>query len=326
MTALADIPAGAEVQNGTVGDYGTPSDYNEVVGASTPGRFRSLFFEGPAQGADPRGNTLFGEGYNLNDDLDGPEIASELGFGWVLASYDSDLVDTGTCQVGGSIASPSSPTTKLKAGTVEADVVGHLMFVTGGTGALQCGRVVSFVDGTLIATLSAITPWTTVTNATSTYSIHADTASAKLKYFPVSGDPLDLGSWALGRYSASVTHELTANTHVLRNTNGDAILTVTPTNTTLSSNALTFAGNWVLDSSTGNKIGTATSQKLGFWNATPIVQPASAAQAVLSLDVDVTGADTVDKAALNANLSAIQTLVNRLRTDLISVGIIKGAA
>lgn len=33
------------------------------------------------------------------------------------------------------------------------------------------------------------------------------------------------------------------------------------------------ARDWVLDTTTGTKIGTATSQKLGFYNATPIVQP-----------------------------------------------------
>ncbi|PJA00238.1 hypothetical protein COX76_02255 [Candidatus Kaiserbacteria bacterium CG_4_10_14_0_2_um_filter_50_16] len=35
------------------------------------------------------------------------------------------------------------------------------------------------------------------------------------------------------------------------------------------------ANNLVLDTTTGTKIGTATTQKLGFWNATPIVQPAN---------------------------------------------------
>lgn len=86
------------------------------------------------------------------------------------------------------------------------------------------------------------------------------------------------------------------------------------------------ATNLLIGSTTGTKIGTATSQKLSFWNATPIVQPASANQAALSLDVDVTGVDTVDKAAINSNFSAIQTLVNQLRLDLVAAGIIKGAA
>lgn len=56
------------------------------------------------------------------------------------------------------------------------------------------------------------------------------------------------------------------------------------------------------------------------------IAKASADQAVLALDVDVTGADTVDKAAINTNFTAIQTLVNQLRSDLIAAGVIKGAA
>lgn len=36
---------------------------------------------------------------------------------------------------------------------------------------------------------------------------------------------------------------------------------------------MTDAKNIILNTSTGTKIATATSQKLGFWNATPIVQP-----------------------------------------------------
>lgn len=77
---------------------------------------------------------------------------------------------------------------------------------------------------------------------------------------------------------------------------------------------------------TGTKIGTGATQKLGLWGVTPVVQPASADQAALTLDVDVTGADTVDKSAINTNFTSIQTLVNQLRSDLVAAGIIKGAA
>ena len=77
---------------------------------------------------------------------------------------------------------------------------------------------------------------------------------------------------------------------------------------------------------TGSQIGETTGQLIAFHGKTPIGQAASADQAVVSLDVDVTGADTVDKAAINANFSAIQTLLNRLRLDLTNKGLIKGAA
>lgn len=84
--------------------------------------------------------------------------------------------------------------------------------------------------------------------------------------------------------------------------------------------------NIVVNTTTGTKIGTSTSQKLAVFNQTPIVQPASADQAALSLNKDVGGADTVDVGALNGNFTNIETLVNQLRSDLIAFGIIKGSA
>jgi hypothetical protein len=42
---------------------------------------------------------------------------------------------------------------------------------------------------------------------------------------------------------------------------------------------LADAGNITVGTTTGTKIGTATTQKLGFYNATPVVQPAAVANA-----------------------------------------------
>lgn len=84
--------------------------------------------------------------------------------------------------------------------------------------------------------------------------------------------------------------------------------------------------NIIVGSTTGTQISTTTNQKIGFHGSSPVIQSASANQAVLSLDVDVTGTDTVDKAAINTNFTNIQTLVNQLRTDLINKGLIKGSA
>lgn len=76
----------------------------------------------------------------------------------------------------------------------------------------------------------------------------------------------------------------------------------------------------------GVTICTSTTQKLAFHGSTPVAQQAGAAQAILALDVALTGADTVDLTALNADMSAIQTLVNEIRQCLIDLGLIKGAA
>jgi hypothetical protein len=82
---------------------------------------------------------------------------------------------------------------------------------------------------------------------------------------------------------------------------------------------ITDGENLILGSTTGTKIGTATTQKLAFFNSTPVVQPASAAQAAA---VAASGGDSPTEAEFNA----VVTLVNRLRTDLIALGLIKGSA
>lgn len=61
--------------------------------------------------------------------------------------------------------------------------------------------------------------------------------------------------------------------------------------------------NLVTDTTTGTKIGTATTQKIGFYNATPIVQGSSVA--------DAAGGATVDaeaRAAINAVISRLEAL------------------
>lgn len=76
----------------------------------------------------------------------------------------------------------------------------------------------------------------------------------------------------------------------------------------------------------GLKLGTAATQKLGFWGATPVVRPASASQAAVTMaSVGATNSSDVS-ATINANFTALATLVNQLRADLVTVGAIKGSA
>ena len=76
----------------------------------------------------------------------------------------------------------------------------------------------------------------------------------------------------------------------------------------LDSTALTVtdAVNIVIGSTTGTKIGTATTQKLGLWNATPVVQPTGI--------VDVSGGATVD--------AEVRTAFNALLAKLEAVGLL----
>lgn len=79
--------------------------------------------------------------------------------------------------------------------------------------------------------------------------------------------------------------------------------------------------DFVFNTGTGTKFGTATTQKLSFWNATPIVQPSGATQAAPA--AYATGVFGLDS---NANMQALYDLVVAMRTALVDAGIMKGSA
>ncbi len=92
---------------------------------------------------------------------------------------------------------------------------------------------------------------------------------------------------------------------------------------------------WNIAASSGLKIGNSTSQKVGFWNTTPVVQPSGAAQAALTNSTggtgdgtleDVTTTGLADPAKVNNNFTEVYTLLNAIRTALVNIGLMKGAA
>lgn len=95
-----------------------------------------------------------------------------------------------------------------------------------------------------------------------------------------------------------------------------AATTVTGTNTFSISGTATLAfvdGAAVTTGTTnGTKFGTTVSQKLGFWDTTPVVQPADADQATII--------------PATATTEEIGTLLVAIRTALFDIGIIKGSA
>jgi hypothetical protein len=71
----------------------------------------------------------------------------------------------------------------------------------------------------------------------------------------------------------------------------------------------------------GMIFGTATTEKIGFFGATPIVQPTTASQAAFV----VTTTATATTALLEADMSELGILVNALRLALVNLGLIKGS-
>lgn len=101
---------------------------------------------------------------------------------------------------------------------------------------------------------------------------------------------------------------------------------LTVTGTTLHSGDVTMADakNIILNATTGTKIGTATTEKLAFHNAAPVIQRAGAAQAAVattaSTNVTPFGYTTA------AQADSIVTLLNEIRAVLVEKGLMKGSA
>jgi hypothetical protein len=88
-------------------------------------------------------------------------------------------------------------------------------------------------------------------------------------------------------------------------------------------------------STTGTKLATATTQKLGFYAATPVVQPSGANQAAMTFVTisDQTFQPTYSQSELVAfrnnidgNFDEVLRLVHQMRTDLVTLGLLKGTA
>lgn len=98
------------------------------------------------------------------------------------------------------------------------------------------------------------------------------------------------------------------------NASGDTAFQVNSvTKFTVSSSVITIADstNLAFNTSTGTKIGSATSQKLSFWNATPIIQPTTgvaAATFVAGAGTAVNDASTFDGYTLKQIVKALRNI------------------
>ena len=83
-------------------------------------------------------------------------------------------------------------------------------------------------------------------------------------------------------------------------------------------------------------VGNATSDEVGFYGVTKVAQLSHADQTTLTDSTGgsvsnatlaaITDTSSDQSAPINANFAKIAQLVNRLRADLVSLGLIKGSA
>jgi len=74
--------------------------------------------------------------------------------------------------------------------------------------------------------------------------------------------------------------------------------------------------------SDGLQVGQSAADLVGFYGVTPVVQPADTDQGAVTATTTTTATTT----ALQADIDAVRTLANQLRSDLVDLGLIKGAA
>ena len=84
----------------------------------------------------------------------------------------------------------------------------------------------------------------------------------------------------------------------------------------------------------GYVVGQSATDLVGFYGATPVVQPTSASQAAITNSAGGTASATTGLQALTSSYNStlisnsfatVVVLVNKLRADLVALGIIKGS-
>ena len=71
----------------------------------------------------------------------------------------------------------------------------------------------------------------------------------------------------------------------------------------------------------GTLVGQSATDKVAFYGATTVVQPTSASQAAAAATTTTTATTT----ALQTDLDAVRVLANQLRSELVTLGVIKGS-
>lgn len=77
------------------------------------------------------------------------------------------------------------------------------------------------------------------------------------------------------------------------------------------------------NASGGMSLGSSSAELVSFYAATPVAQPSGASQAALATTAATTGAATYGLTSAQAN--GVITLLNQIRSDLVTLGLIKGS-
>lgn len=234
-----------EWQNST-GGVGTKITKNFEIITSTPGGVTNYDADKGVMGAGQTITTATNRASNIRGAL----------FGSMNIAVNSGITDTGALDG----VYNEVYTNANHQGSMDTLVGGYYIGTHGGPGDLTnlyAGRF-------LIRTLSQFTAGHTLSNVYGNYIAWSNAGGGTVVN-------------VYGLYITAISGATTSNYAIYTNAGlvhfGDSLDLASGKNITL------VAGNIITDTTTGAKIGAATSQKLGFWNATPIVQPTTAVTA-----------------------------------------------
>lgn len=213
-------------------------------------------------------------------------------------------------------------------GTGTAFTKGSLVFV-GSSGIYSQNNASLFWDNTN-ARLG-------IGTASPSYSLHVKNSGGDITAENTSagsGAALRLyGGNANNRIRTKSTGGSTTNLYFTDDTNSAGDYLKLAVNSSLLTMTLFDATNIVPGTTTGLKLGTSVSQKLGFFNATPIVQPSGAGQAAVTDSTGGTAGSSLsdvgathNQSTLNNNFATLAREVDSIRTALVNLGLMKGGA
>lgn len=85
---------------------------------------------------------------------------------------------------------------------------------------------------------------------------------------------------------------------------------------------MTYKTHLGINNPDGMNMGYTTTDKIAFYGVTPVVQPSGAGQAAVTTSVTTTATTT----NLASTVADMVTLLNKIRTDLVALGLQKGSA
>ena len=253
-------------------------------------------------------------------------IAASLGTAWhVKATAFSTQVG----YISGS-GSPVGSVTPAFVGQEYFDTSGLNFWKANGTGNtnwVETGGSSDALGTTTITSTSANALAVGVTGATHpVFNVDASTASV--------ATGMDVVGAAAGAGIAVKALSSTTNESMTFDAKGSGTITLngTATGAVVIGHGLTIndAGNIALGTTTGTQIGTATSQKLGFFGTTPVVQQAGATGVASPATVTTASTSTTpfgyatstQADTIASELATTVTAVNALITQLAALGLI----